>query len=407
MVTGVHGGWREDGSAGISVPCSALQRRNLRLHDYCLPMSATFRHAPPEDTYWWHGTALVGNELHIDNFHHFNRDALFFARALSRSWLEDDEGSGGERSGGEAPGGLTNIVITDGSNIVGWSAEHLRVVLGERRLRRAVFLPRRRALQPLKASLSNRTLVPPSRSAASQRAAAVGVASSWPPRYVCFDTAIEKLVTDPVDRGSLSWLRARAYEHCQVPAVPAVAFSALAASASSPTPPSSSASSPSSSPPPRLLLLLLRGDPTLGDKPSTARQVANSEELRRAMHGYALERGLQLHVTAFAGMSYCEQVRLVAAAKVLVGVHGQGITNGQFMGDDGLVVELFHGGARPYWRAFDNVGHQPLYLGAGRPYAAAPLAESSCTTMMQWKHQPSCKSYVNTTRLLQLLRQAG
>jgi hypothetical protein len=266
-----------------------------------------------------------------------------------------------------------------------------------------VFLRRRRALQPLKASLSNRTLVPASRPTASQKHS--GVASSWPPRYVCFDSAIEKLVTDPVDRESLSWLRARAYEHCQVPAVPTASFSAAGASSSSPAPPSSS-SSPSSSPPPRLVLLLLRGDQTLGDKPSTARQVANPDELRRALHRYALERGLRLHVTAFAGMSYCEQVRLVAAAKVLVGVHGQGITNGQFMADDGLVLELFHGGARPYWKAFDNVGHQPLYLGAGRPYAAAPLAESSCATMMQWKHQPSCKSYVNTTRLLHLLRLA-
>ena len=138
--------------------------------------------------------------------------------------------------------------------------------------------------------------------------------------------------------------------------------------------------------------------------------MANPSELAEALRRYALERGLKLHVTAFAGMGYCEQVKLAARAAVLVGVHGQGFTNGQFMQDDGLVVELFHGGAvdgaRPYWRAFDGVGHQPLYLGAGRPYAAAPLAESGCATMMQWKFQPSCKSYVNTTRLLAVLRLA-
>ena len=81
MATGVHGAWREDALAGVSVPCAALQQRKLRLHDYCLPMLATFGHAPPESTYWWRGVALIGNELHTDNFHHFNRDALFFSRA--------------------------------------------------------------------------------------------------------------------------------------------------------------------------------------------------------------------------------------------------------------------------------------------------------------------------------------
>ena len=85
-----------------------------------------------------------------------------------------------------------------------------------------------------------------------------------------------------------------------------------------------------------------------------------------------------------------------------MGVHGQGLTNGQFMADDGLVVELFHGGKAPYWTTFDNVGHQPLFLGGGRPYVAAPYAESTCA-MMQWKHAPHCKSTINTTRLLELL----
>ena len=104
-------------------------------------------------------------------------------------------------------------------------------------------------------------------------------------------------------------------------------------------------------------------------------------------------------------LSYCEQVRLAGRSRLMVGVHGQGLSNGIFMPDDGLVVELFHGGARPYWRAFDNVGHQPLYRSAGRPYAAAPYAESACA-MMQWKHDPRCASHVNTSRLVALLEWA-
>ena len=92
----------------------------------------------------------------------------------------------------------------------------------------------------------------------------------------------------------------------------------------------------------------------------------------------------------------------MSRARLLVGVHGQGITNGQFMGDDGMVVELFY---PHHWRSFDMVGHQPLYRGAGRPYMAAPLAESSCS-MMEWKHNPKCPSYVNTSRLEMALNTA-
>lgn len=313
-------------------------------------------------------------------------DALFFSRLLARKWLPNDD--------------ITHVLITDGSDIAKWSAEHLRVVLGQPLLRRAVFLPKRhassssraqgereRAEQQLKASLSNHSLLPPAsplpgrlrgsgsdtqRSSDTQR----------PPRYVCFDAMIEKLVQDPADRSDLAWMRARAYAHCRVDA------EAKAARGS-----------------PRLVLLILRGEESLGDKPSTCRQVANPSELRDGLGRYASERGMRLHVTAFAGMGYCEQVRLAASAAMLVGVHGQAITNGQFMRDDGVVVELFHGGVKPFWRAFDNVGHQPLFLGAGRPYVAAPLAETRCG-MMQWKHLPSCKSYVNVSKLYEVLRRA-
>ena len=48
-----------------------------------------------------------------------------------------------------------------------------------------------------------------------------------------------------------------------------------------------------------------------------------------------------MRTTAFARLSYCEQVRLAAGAQLLVGVHGQGITNGQFLRDDAWALELF------------------------------------------------------------------
>lgn len=332
--------------AGVGRACASLQSRRVRLHDYCIPASR-FAHAPANTTVWRRGVALLGNELHTDNFHHFNRDLLFFARMLHRGLVTAET--------------VSHVVVTDHSELVSWAIEHARVVLGPQLVQRLVFLPRKRAPRSTgRAQLSNATL---------PRA-----------RYVCFDAAVEKLVTDPIDRDDVAWMRARAYDACGVPRA---------------IPPSS----------PRLLLLLLRGDPSVHDKPTTARQMANGDEVRTALDAFARAHGLLLHATAFAGMTYCEQVRLASAARVLVGVHGQGFTNGQFMPDDGLVVELFHGGQRPFWSRFDNVGHQPLFLGAGRPYVAAPYADSPCS-MMQWKHDVACKSHVNSTRLLALLTWA-
>lgn len=360
--TGIHGAWSEGEAvpeAGLGVPCTSLQQRRLRRHDYCLPASK-FAHAPPNETLWRRGATLVGNELHIDNFHHFNRDALFVARVLSRRML--------------AAADIAHVLVADSSDLVPWATEHMRAVLGPSLLTRAIFAPRRHGglVQPQKMRLSSRSLLPPATNA----------------RFVCFETTVEKLVTDAVDRDSLAWMRARAYAHCGVPQdVERAARS----------------SGGSRRPGERLLLLILRGESQLGDRPTTARQVANADELRSALSAYAVARGLRLEVTSFGGMDYCAQVRLAAAASVLIGVHGQGITNGQFMRDDSLVVELFHGGARPHWRAFDNVGHQPLYLGAGRPYVAAALAESECG-MMQWKHSPKCRSYVNVSKLRSILR---
>lgn len=77
MRTSINGAWAEAGksrpTAGVSWPCAALQTTRVRLHDYCVPL-ARFGHAPPNQTLWHRGVSLLGNEMHIDNFHHFNRD---------------------------------------------------------------------------------------------------------------------------------------------------------------------------------------------------------------------------------------------------------------------------------------------------------------------------------------------
>jgi hypothetical protein len=451
-LTGVHGAWAEAGEAlpdaGVGRPCAALQQQRVRPHDYCLPM-ARFAHAPANETIW-HGVALVGNERHTDNFHHFNRDMLFVARVLSRGLLRRDE--------------ISHVLLPDASDLVGWAIEHARVVLGAHLLRRTVFAPRRSGgLQPQKASLSpalitsstssTSTASTASRTADARGTDALARVPAGRARYVCFAATVEKLVTDPVDRDDLAWLRARAYTACAVPGHPRRSSSTSGDSHSASHRQAAADAHTAASDGRRLLLLVLRGDVRLHDRPSVARQMGNGDAVTRALDAFAASVGLRLHTTAFAGMSYCEQVRLVASAQMMVGIHGQGLTNGQFMPDDGLVVELFHGGERPHWSAFDNVGHQPLFVGAGappnvgpstprrvrhhqrtenpkpspaaalaaasacptkhrfaalahtqrraacagRPYVAAPYAESACL-MMQWKHTPGCKSYVNVSR---------
>ena len=75
----------------MSVPCPAsggLQLLNASRSLNCWsPM--TWRHAPAEnETAWLLGVTLTSNENHINNFHHWNRDLLFFNRFLTKKSAE-------------------------------------------------------------------------------------------------------------------------------------------------------------------------------------------------------------------------------------------------------------------------------------------------------------------------------
>ena len=201
---------RDAADGGASIPCAVLQQRWLRRHDYGLP-AARFDHAPPAETLWVRGLALIGNELHISNFHHFNRDSLFFARSISRL-------------GENASSRISQIVIVDGSDVNGWSTNHARAMLGTL-LSRTVFQPKSsgKALQQNKRDLSTATLLPASPSSSSSSSSgffrnvfASNNPSPAAPKYVCYESALEKLVTWPADRDDLAFVRQRAYEYCGV-----------------------------------------------------------------------------------------------------------------------------------------------------------------------------------------------
>ena len=77
--TGVHSSWVEtEQNVGIGVPCALLQASRVIRHDYCVNMP--FGAAPEGEALWRRGLFLLGNEPHLENFHHANRDTLFFNR---------------------------------------------------------------------------------------------------------------------------------------------------------------------------------------------------------------------------------------------------------------------------------------------------------------------------------------
>lgn len=361
FTTHVHAAW--NGSAGISVPCSTLQPLNVLRHDYCL--KATPFDTAPSDAVWKAGVALIGSEAHIENFHHANRDTLFFHRFLRRFAAQLLQ--------------VNSLFVLHPGDVVDWVIDHLQAVLPADLIRRVIWAPHsRRGIQPNKRSISNATLFDHLPSPRSSDAYATDMRSK---KAVCFMAAAEKLLTDTGDREDFQALRRRAYSRCGI---------------HPPAPP----------PAERYVLLVLRGEPDLQDSPSTARQIANPHEVQETLKQFAASTfgPIPVRTTAFARLSYCEQVRLAAGARLLVGVHGQGITNGQFLRNDAWALELFHGGKHPYWSSLEHIGHQPLYRAAGLRYMAAPLAESDCR-MMEWKFDPRCKSYINPTRLHAVLNE--
>ena len=298
-----------------------MQQAKARRHDYCLT-TWPFDTAPHAETYWRKGLFLIGNEPHLENFHHANRDALFFSWALRHITHP-----------------MSGIIVAHNGDVVPWVLENLRALLPQTLISKLVWTarpPRRRldgaatpsAVQPLKRGLSNASLLDGHLSSArwssTRWSSSHKDSHGLPPRFVCLEAAAEKLTSWPTSRADLGAVRAAAYAHCGIP--------------------TSTAEAPSE----RLLLVLLRGNVSLGDSARTPRQVANTAELLHFARRYASTElgGALVHATAFAGQTYCDQVRLVARARMLIGLHGQGLTNGQFMREDGVLVEIFYRGYR-------------------------------------------------------------
>ena len=110
------------------------------------------------------------------------------------------------------------------------------------------------------------------------------------------------------------------------------------------------------------------------------------------------ERCLRFRVVVFSELDYCGQVRACSSARVLIGVHGQGLSNSIFLREEAVVVEL----TTPKVKVVAGYGNQPLAEALGMRYAEGRLAEGPDEKrcgITNWKIDPTCPSYVNVSKL--------
>lgn len=199
---------------------------------------------------------------------------------------------------------------------------------------------------------------------------------AFPSRHVCFEAVAHKYNIYPMDGADHAAMRAKAYAYCRI--------------------------DPSRKP--RTLLIESRAhDPWERTVP---RRIVNLEQLRRDLSRVAQELNLTVRAATFGDLDYCGQAHVVAGSAILVGVHGQGLSNTIFQRPGALTVELFHP-----WYGDRPDGHNTLAIAAGKLYVAAPFALSTCgqgTTyqdMQRWKFDKRCGTVVDGKALVQLLRE--
>ena len=200
----------------------------------------------------------------------------------------------------------------------------------------------------------------------------LSVAPILPPtRFVCFEAMLQKTLDYPNDAQDIAYIRTAAYRTCSV------ANDAAA---------------------PAYVLLETRGTSA-----STSRRIANFDGTRKLLETYARKIGLPLEVRQFSSrMSYCDQVKIAANARLFFGVHGMAQENAIFMRPGSVLIELFHTSYADELRQ-GNVGRQQLFRGSDMYYASAALLESNCSTQAGWKFDPQCPSIVNIAKLTAFL----
>ena len=256
------------------------------------------------------------------------------------------------------PDAVTRLVARDSDPLADWSAGHLSAVLPPRLVESLLWSHDPKHLSGIgvarKRNISS-TVAPNS-------------------KYVCFEAIGEKVDIYSGDRDDRTALRASALRYCKLPAEE----------------------------PPGELVLEVRGETN-----TTTRRVVNRRQLSNFLSGVARAACLTYREVIFSALNYCGQVAAVARARILVGIHGQGLSNSIFLHPDALLVELFAPNLGPVGGGSAALGHQPLALSGGMHYLGLQLAEpvrdsgEHCAHAggLAWKLDPKCTSFVNVSKL--------
>ena len=227
---------------------------------------------------------------------------------------------------------VERLLVSNVEVPMAWAIAHTKAIMPERLTRGVLWNvngARRIKLQPgTRRELSAAPILPPT-------------------RFVCFEAMLQKTLDYPNDALDIAHIRAAAYRTC------GVANDAAA---------------------PAYVLLETRGTSN-----TTSRRIANFDATRELLETYARTIGLPLEVQQFSSqMSYCDQVKVTANARVFFGVHGMAQENAIFMRPGSVLIELFERGyASELHRG--NVGRQQLFRGSDMHYASAALLEINCS----------------------------
>ena len=227
---------------------------------------------------------------------------------------------------------VERLLVSNVEVPMAWAIAHTKAIMPERLTRGVLWNvngARRIKLQPgTRRELSAAPILPPT-------------------RFVCFEAMLQKTLDYPNDALDIAHIRAAAYRTC------GVANDAAA---------------------PAYVLLETRGTSN-----TTSRRIANFDATRELLETYARTIGLPLEVQQFSSqMSYCDQVKVAANARLFFGVHGMAQENAIFMRPGSVLIELFHTSYASELRRGD-VGREQLFRGSDMHYASAALLETNCS----------------------------
>ena len=227
---------------------------------------------------------------------------------------------------------VERLLVSNSEIPMAWALAHTKAIMPERLTRGVLWNvdgTRRIKLQPgARRELSAAPILPPT-------------------RFVCFEAMLQKTLDYPNDALDIAHIRAAAYRTCGV---------------------ASDAATPA------YVLLETRGTSNM-----TSRRIANFDATRELLETYARKIGLPLEVRQFSSqMSYCDQVKVAANARLFFGVHGMAQENAIFMRPGSVLIELFHTSYASELRRGD-VGREQLFRGSDMHYASAALLETNCS----------------------------